>query len=606
MTQPVDRKLKSFLEMPYERGPKWIDDRHIALIRHDSTGDRLWKVDLVTGERTPLYDQDVRIWNFHIGSSDGAIYYASDNSGSECEQIIKLEHGKTTDLTDDPGVRHLFGGVSPDGAYVAYACNRRTSPTFDIWKMDVKSGERSLLRQFDDHYNWPPEGGMSYDGKYLLYNKLKGESDNALWITDLGSGESWRVPEDDRISAETQPAWKHKSDGFYLLSDRDSEFVNVWYYDLRSREMKLCYEYGWDVEAMCLSADDRYLAVFVNESGYTSLRIYDLLNQTEVALDYPRGVYSSYQLPSWSPRGAKLLMTYESGSHPTCVAILDVETGKLQLLSKEEEATLEARKLLIEPELASYRSFDGLEVPYWLYVPDGVAKNAMPVLIEIHGGPEGQERPTFDAFIQYLVSEGIAVVAPNVRGSTGYGKTYTHLDDVEKRLDSVKDIEFLVRHLVETGIADPARIGVSGTSYGGFMTLSCAARMPKLWACAVDTVGMYDLVTFLENTADYRRPHRESEYGALATHRDFLKSVSPVSKIGDIVAPMMIIQGKNDPRVPVTEAEQAVDALRALGREVEYLCYADEGHGIVKLKNRLDCYPKVATFIKKHLRIGAE
>lgn len=280
--------------------------------------------------------------------------------------------------------------------------------------------------------------------------------------------------------------------------------------------------------------------------------------------------------------------------------MFDLEKNSVDRLS-EMQISAQDQGALVEPELCSYRSFDGLEAPYWKYIPNGASGKDMPVIIEIHGGPEAQSVPTFDPFIQYLLAEGVCVIAPNVRGSTGYGRAYEHLDDVEKRLDSVRDIESLVAHLVETGVADEKKIGVSGTSYGGFMTLSCAARYPKLWACAVDTVGMYDLVTFLENTADYRRPHRESEYGTLAHHREMLRRVSPVSKIGDIVAPIMIVQGKNDPRVPVTEAEQAVEALTKLGRTVEYICYEDEGHGIAKLKNRLECYPRVAEFVKKYL-----
>ena len=200
------------------------------------------------------------------------------------------------------------------------------------------------------------------------------------------------------------------------------------------------------------------------------------------------------------------------------------------------------------------------------------------------------------------MSEGIAVAAPNVRGSTGYGYTYTHLDDVEKRLDSVKDIAGLVEHLVREGIADADRLAVTGMSYGGFMTLSCATRLPDLWCCAIDTVGMYNLETFLENTAEYRRAHRETEYGSLAHHRQILREVSPIAKIDDIQAPLMVVQGRNDPRVPAEEAEQVVDTLRRKGHTVEYLCYEDEGHGITKLKNQLDCYPRMAAFLKKYMK----
>lgn len=595
-------KLKRFLEMPYERSPKWLDENHIVYLRHDSHGDHIWKRNIHTGQTTRMTREEVRIWSFHCGVG-GELYYTMDSSGSECEQICKLSpDGEVRQLTNEPGVRHLFGGESSDGKYIAYACNQRSGQTFDIWRMNLQTGEKHMVKQHADHYNWPSDAGMSPDGRYLLYNKLKGESDNALWITDMETGESRRIPNDDVISAETQPVWKHHEYSFYFLSDRDSDFLNVWHYDLKKDEMKKVYEYGWDAERLCLSGDDRYLAVFVNEGGYTKIHLYDLLHDKEVEIAHPKGVLSSYQQPEWSPTGYKMALTYESGTNPIGIILLDAEEKGVRRLSALEVSD-EDRERLVEPELCSFQSFDGLEVPYWLYVPAGMEKKDLPVLVEIHGGPEGQELPTFEPFIQYLLSEGIAVVAPNVRGSTGYGKVYTHLDDVEKRLDSVKDIEYLVKHLIESKVADRSRLAVSGTSYGGFMTLSCAARLPEYWACAVDTVGMYDLVTFLENTADYRRPHRESEYGSLAMHRELLREVSPVSKIKEIVAPMMIVQGKNDPRVPVTEAEQAVETLSRLGREVEYLCYDDEGHGIVKLKNRLDCYPKVASFIKKHLGI---
>lgn len=243
-------------------------------------------------------------------------------------------------------------------------------------------------------------------------------------------------------------------------------------------------------------------------------------------------------------------------------------------------------------------------MPFWLYVPKGAEPKDLPVVVEIHGGPEGQELPTFAPFIQYLVSEGIAVAAPNVRGSTGYGKTYTHLDDVEKRLDSVKDIGSLVEHLVSKGIADRDRLAVNGMSYGGFMTLSCATRLPELWCCAIDTVGMYNLESFLENTAEYRRAHRETEYGSLIHHRHILREVSPIAKIDDIQAPLMVIQGRNDPRVPAEEAEQVVGTLQEKGHTVEYLCYEDEGHGITKLKNQLDCYPRMAAFLKQYMHLA--
>ena len=209
----------------------------------------------------------------------------------------------------------------------------------------------------------------------------------------------------------------------------------------------------------------------------------------------------------------------------------------------------------------------------------------------------------YSPLIQYLVGQGFNIVAPNVRGSSGYGKTYVHLDDVEKRLDSVHDVACLVEHLVKTGVADPKRIAVMGASYGGFMTLSCVARYPELWAAGVDTVGMSNLETFLENTAEYRRAHRESEYGTLAHDRETLRRVSPIFKVDQITAPMMVIHGANDPRVPVSEAEQIVASLKNRGVPVKYLRYEDEGHGLSKRKNQFDCYPQVAAFLKEQLGV---
>lgn len=600
----MNEKLKRYLKMTTERSPVWLDaNETIAFIRHDASGTHIWKRRLAGGACEQCTFGDERVWNIKSVPETGDILYATDVGGNEREQIYLLRKGEKDpiNLTDDPASRHFLGGLTRDGKMLAYACNARAKQTFDIWRKDVATGEARLVKEHCDNYNWPADDALSPDGRYILYNKLRGESNNPLWMTDLGNGASVRIPADDRLSAETNPAWRHDGAGFYLLSDRGGDFLDVYYYDASSGEMEPAFQYGWDAERLALSADDRYLAVTVNEGGYTKLHVHDLQTLAEVnTIAPPRGVLSDYQQLSWSPKGHKLLFTLSSGRRPEGIWLLDFDAESLCRVSDDAVAG-EDQASLVEPLPGRFASFDGLEVPYWLYVPAGKKPENLPIVIEIHGGPEGQEMPSFNDFIQYLVSEGVAVVAPNVRGSTGYGKAYSHLDDVDKRLDSVRDIESLVAHLVSGGIANREKIAVTGTSYGGFMTLSCAARYPELWACAIDTVGMYNLVTFLENTAAYRRPHRESEYGSLAKHRDVLERVSPAAKIGDISAPIMIIQGRNDPRVPVTEAEQAVAALRSLGRTVEYLCYDDEGHGIAKLKNRLDCYPRMAAFLKKYL-----
>lgn len=599
----MNEKLKRFLTMTVERSPVWLDEHSFAYLRSDEQGTHIWEMNLDTNEKWCRLPQELRLFRISAQPTTGDILYGTDESGSECEQLYVLGRNTTAPkaLTNKTDARHFLAGLSPDGKTIAYASNKRCTRTFDIWKKNIETGEDILVKQHSDNYNWPADDSMSPDGKWVLYNKLKGECDNALWITNVDSGESFRVPGDDRISAETNPAWRHDSKGFYLLSNRDSEFLRVWYYDLNTKQMTVAFSYDWDADRLALSADDRYLVVVVNEEGYGTLHLYDLATGTELnTVRPPNGVLAEHQQVSWSPKGHKLLFTLTSGKRPEGIWLLDVDQDTLRRISDDPMLPEEAA-VVVEPLGGSYTSFDGLEVPYWLFVPAGKKPENLSVVVEIHGGPEGQERPAFNAFIQYLVSEGFAVCAPNVRGSTGYGHTYTHLDDVGKRLDSVRDIDSLVDHLIKAGIACPGKLAVSGTSYGGFMTLSCASRYPHLWACAVDTVGMYNLVTFLENTAEYRRHHRESEYGTLEHDRELLFNVSPAAKIMDITAPLMVVQGRNDPRVPVTEAEQAVAALRKMGRTVEYICYDDEGHGVAYLKNKIDCYSKVAAFLKKYL-----
>ena len=255
----------------------------------------------------------------------------------------------------------------------------------------------------------------------------------------------------------------------------------------------------------------------------------------------------------------------------------------------------------VAPELIEFPTFDDRQIPAWYYRPAASSDEPLPVVVIVHGGPESQTRPYFTFLAQYLVNNGYAVLAPNVRGSTGYGKAYSHLDDVERRMDSVADLAHAAYWLGEQPEIDAQRIAVYGGSYGGFMVLAALTNYPELWAAGVDIVGISNFVTFLENTSDYRRGHREAEYGSLARDRDFLESIAPMRHIERLVAPLMVIHGANDPRVPLTEAEQLVAALRQRDVPVEFLVFDDEGHGIVKLKNKVHAYPAIIDFLERYV-----
>lgn len=597
------KALENYLNIGSCKGPQWKDAEHIIYVHSGVGGKHIICKNIRSDEETTLYTTQEQIWKTYA-SNDGRIFFTSDLGGNENEQVFMVNDTAAINLTNEPSVRHYFGGLKPDGRTLVYSSNKRCKQFFDIIAHDIENGEQRIILENSDNYNTP--AALSPDGKYLLYNKLLGGSDNAMWMVNTETGEAVRRPDVIGKSAEKFPAWTPDSKGFYYVTDRDSDFFRVAYCNAKDGIEQEVVSFNWDVENLALAPDGKLLAMLINENGYSILKIYDTESKTFCNIPQaPAGVYALYDSISWAPSGLKLAFTVSSGTRAQDVWVLDMEADAIKRISSCIDNGMDNNDF-VEPDIHSFKSFDGLEVPYFIYVPKGKQLHDLPVMISIHGGPEGQSRPNLSGkeFLQYIVSQGIAVVEPNVRGSIGYGKTYSHLDDVEKRLDSVKDIEFLVKHLIDTGIANAKRISVMGTSYGGFMTLSCAARYPELWCCAVCTVGMSNLVTFLENTAPYRRPHRESEYGTLAHDRETLFNVSPVAAVDGIRGPLMIIHGRNDPRVPVSEAIQTMDYIKGRGVDAQMLIYEDEGHGVNKLKNKLDCYPKMLEFVKKYMQLG--
>jgi dipeptidyl aminopeptidase/acylaminoacyl peptidase len=289
------------------------------------------------------------------------------------------------------------------------------------------------------------------------------------------------------------------------------------------------------------------------------------------------------------------LFNYSSPVEPSNVYSLDVASRRLTRVTEPTLAGVDPGTF-VQPTLVRYPTFDGKEIPAFYWQPPGVAKP--PAIISVHGGPEAQTRANFSGLTQYFVSRGYAILAPNVRGSTGYGRDYTHLDDVRLRMDSVKDLEYANRWLSERA----GKIAVMGGSYGGYMTLAAVTFQPDRWAAGVDIVGISNFVSFLNNTGSYRRALRVAEYGDPVRDKAFLEEVSPFYHVEKIKAPMLIIQGANDPRVPQSESDQMVASLKSRNLEVEYLLYADEGHGLAKLANRLDAYKKVVDFLDRTLK----
>ncbi len=593
-------KIEDYFNIHIAHHGVMVDADTLLYISDESGLNQLYKKDLKSGQVTQLTHLKDRVWQVSSQMAGRLAFFLSDVGGNEQSQIFSLnvDTGTCRNITDNPSARFVFGGVLPGEKAIVASSNARNAANYDIVKIDLESGTSEILLENKDNYNIP--AALSPDGRYLLYNKMNGISENYLWLLDITSGEARRVHPEGQFAQYISPSWLPDSSGFYLASDFDDDFCYAAFYDLKTGSLSRFHEPGWDVEDVCVSKDGRYLALNINEDGYFRLKVFDLKVGGEVNIPQPpKGVIAGFYGFNFSGPGNRLLFTLMSVKRPGNVWCLDLDQDALCCLTPTKWEGLSA-DALIEPSLHRFQSFDGLSVPYWLYQKPGT-KAGGPVVFEIHGGPEGQEWPTYSPLLAYLVNEGFTIVAPNVRGSTGYGKRYHHLDDVEKRLDSIADVAALAEHLVKKGIARHGKMGIMGASYGGFMTLSGITQYPEMFSAAIDQVGMSNLESFLENTAEYRRAHRESEYGSLAKDRETLRRVSPIHKADQIITPLMVVHGANDPRVPVGEAEQIVESLKARGVAVKFLCYADEGHGLAKLENQLDCYPQAAAFLKEHL-----
>ncbi|MBC8446904.1 MAG: S9 family peptidase [Chloroflexi bacterium] len=604
-----------YLNIRAAYGPSFSPDgRQVAFLTNITGVPQVWRISAEGGWPDQLTFAEDRCGFVSYSPTDDQMLFGMDAGGNERQQLFLLSgDGQTLrPLTAQPEAIHHFGGWSHDGQRIAWTANRRDVRHFDVYVQEVANGAVTCV--------WQTEGmnlvaGWSPDGRHLLVVRSHSSFDRDLYLLDLPSGAVRHLtPHEGQVGYESL-TWAADGRGLYLVSDRGREFLALAYLDLAAEPgddghalLRFLVTPDWDVEALALSPGGQRLAYLTNVEGYSERTALDLATGRVLPLPaFPRGVWDPPRLCRWGRRlafsgdGRKLAFAFSSPTHNPDVWVTDLETGAVTQLTHSSRAGI-PQSSFAEPELIRYRSFDGLEIPAFLYLPPGAARGGrLPVIVDVHGGPEAQRRPEFDPLYQYFIHRGYAVLAPNVRGSTGYGLTYTHLDDVEKRMDSVADLAYAALWLAESGVADPQRIGVMGGSYGGFMVLAALTAYPDLWAAGVDIVGIANFVTFLENTGPWRRHLREAEYGSLAHDRALLESISPLHHVDKIRAPLLVIHGANDPRVPIGEAEQIVEALRARSVPVEYLRYEDEGHGLVKLKNRLDAYPRVAEFLDRHL-----
>ncbi len=550
-----------------------------------------------------------RVTGLHANQQGTAFIFSRDRGGDEQDQFYLLEGDfeqvvTIRTLLDTPAHKNNFGAWRPDGQAYCFTSNRRHTAFLDVY-VQALDGEPELVYQADETLN---AVNFSPDGRYLLFRRANTNLSDDLFLLDLNDlsqpprqlthlGGSFVYG-----SAEFSPDGKT----LYLLSDQQRDFSNLATMDLASGALTFLNDRPWDSEVMALSPDGTKLAYEVNEAGYSRLFVRDVASGEEQEVTgFPRGIVTGIglwtSLPVWSSDSRQLAVSFNSPVHNADIWVYSLNNGQLRQLTFSPRGGLDARQFG-QPEIVSYTSFDGLEIPALLFLPPGTPKDAStPFILFVHGGPESQTRLGWNPILQYYLSRGYGILAPNVRGSSGYGRVYLALDDVRKRRDSVADLKSAYEWLSTSGYCDPARVAVYGGSYGGFMVLMAVTTYPELWAAGVDIYGIGNMLTFMEKTSPYRLKLRTPEYGDPVVDRDFLIEISAIHKVDQITAPMMVVHGERDPRVPLAESEQMVAALRKRNHPVEYKVFPDEGHGIAKLKNKLELYPAIGDFLDKYL-----
>jgi len=538
-------------------------------------------------------------------SPDGrSVYYLRDVGGGEFFQVYRLDRksGRSELLTDGKS-RHEGLLLSHDGKQIAWASTARNGKDHDIYAGPA-ADPKNVRRITEREGAWEPVD-FSRDGKSLLVVQERAVDDSDLHVVDLATGQMRQITPRQGKGSVVDAAFAPDGKSVYVATDRYGDFDGIWRFDLaRMDASPASTAFGkgqkWNVEKFALSPDGRTLAASINEDGWSRIYLAPTSGGAPQPLNVPRGIVAALDFPA--QRSDVLFLAQQTARSPTDVWSIDLKTKKPVRWTKSEVGGLDTNAF-VEAELVRYPGKGGVSVPAFLYKPRTGGR--VPVVILWHGGPEGQSRPTFDPGLQFLTNElGFAAIAPNVRGSTGYGKAYVAMDNGPKREEALTDIGATLDFIASRPDLDKDRVAVWGGSYGGYMVLASLAFYGERIRAGVDVVGISNLVSFLNNTQAYRQDLRRVEYGDERDPavRAVQERISPLNSVDKIQSALFVVQGHNDPRVPQSESEQIVKAVRGKGKDCWYLLGVNEGHGFKKKENR-DYYSAATMwFLEQELR----
>lgn len=572
------------------------DGKQIGHISNTTGQYNLWTIPSGGGfarQLTCCSDETVR--NFRWSPGNRQIALQIDRSGDELFQIYLLPDtgGWAAPITNAQKARHFLAGFSPDGKYLSYACNDRAASEMDVVIYELASGQTRRPmptgREFYPSF-WSP------DGSRLLVTEFLTNTIQKIHVLNVESGGIIEaIPHEGLF---IPGPWANDGGGFYFRSSYQREFLGIGFYDLAENKLDFIETPDNDVEHIVISKNN-VLVWSVNENGSSKLYGRDLSSEKDLEMpDLPLCVVGDLDI---SPDGRRLAMIMARPTEASNLYEIDLETGKIEALSQSMLGGIDPEDLS-EPSLVFYSTFDERQIPAWLYRPRGEGK--FPVVLSIHGGPEAQERAqyNYNGMYQYLLSRGIGVLAPNIRGSTGYGLTFQKLIYRDWGGDELKDIEFAAKFLRSLEWVDAERIAIYGGSFGGFAVLGALSRLPEYWACGVDIVGPSNLVTFAQSVPPFWQSAIKQLVGDPSEDREMLLERSPITYVGQIRAPLLVIQGAKDPRVVKAESDQMVEQIRKNGGEVEYYVDENEGHGATRRENLIRWMEMVCDYLVSRLK----
>lgn len=550
-------------------------------------------------EQLTFFNEPVFSANICPSEKNDGFVFLRDIGGNEAYQLFYFDfQSRNSTLLSDGVSKNSLGIWDRTGTKLAYSSTKLNGKDHNIFILDLKNNTEEELVLSEKGFWYPLE--WSPDNTRLIVGHYLSIIESYLYVLDLKTGELSPFSSQNNHVASHHACWSIEGDKIFFTSDAGGQFRQLFVKNGTGNAKKISPELTWDVEAIELSPKGDQLAFCVNVDGFSKLYLLNTITYDKRLINTLP--WSCINGLAWHPDNCSLGISFNTPESTSDVFVLNTKDDQLERWTKSELGGLD-QDTFVKPELIHFQSFDQRKIPAFFYRPKK-GKGPFSVLIYIHGGPESQYRPNFSPIFQFYLNElGVAILAPNVRGSSGYGKDYLRLDDGFKREDSVHDIGKLLDWIEKEESLDSSGVAVMGGSYGGYMVLASMTHYNDRLKCGIDVVGISNFVTFLRNTKPYRRDLRRVEYGDERDPkmREHLESISPTSNAHKITKPMLIVQGLNDPRVPVSEAEQMLKAIRKNGGEVWYLLAKDEGHGFRKKNNR-DFYTKtVILFLQKNL-----